>query len=199
LRYAFGMVRSLALSLAIGAIGAALASAGCAQLGDPAGGALPRDVHAAPEAHEVAEHPCRYGDVTRCVAKCGPDDPQACNAAGVMFEFDDGTASDPSRALGFYSQACEGNYAQGCNNLAWLYLRGHGVPRDPPHAMLLFMAAFDAARIACTRGDPSGCLLAGEMLYEGRGVPEDEAQAVAFFQQACAGGEAAACRQVDAY
>jgi hypothetical protein len=184
-------MRSVVLATAIASLG------GCAQMGSPAAVTLPGDVHASPDAREVAAHPCRWGDVSQCIARCVPDDPQACNAAGVMFEFDDGDASDPSRASTFYAHACEGNYAQGCNNLAWLYLRGHGVPQDQPHAMLLFLAAFDAARIACTRGDASGCLLAGEMLYEGRGVEADDAKAVAFFRLACEGGEARACTEAE--
>jgi TPR repeat protein len=170
-----------------------LSVAGCAQLGSPAAHSLPPDVHARPDARDVADHPCRNGDVMGCIEKCRGDDPQACNAAGVLFEFDDGERSEPGLASGFYRRACDGNYAPGCNNLAWLYLRGRGVPQDPPHAMVLFMAAFDAARIACTRGDPSGCLLAGEILYEGRGVPEDEEAALAFFRGACELGEKRGC------
>jgi len=169
--------------------------AGCGQLGNTPGASLPPDVHAAPDSIEVAQHPCRYGDVARCIARCTNDDPQACNAAGVMFEFDEGTRTEPSLASGFYQRSCDGNYAQGCNNLAWLYLRGAGVPRDQPHAMLLFMAAFDAAKLACMQGDASGCLLAGEILYEGRGVDADEQQALAFFKRACDGGEQRACNE----
>ena len=183
-------MRTLCLAAAA-AVGVAVA--GCGQLGNTPAGALPRDVHARPEAREVAEHPCRYGDVARCVARCTPDDPQACNAAGVMFEFDEGRTTNPLAASSFYSQSCQGNYGQGCNNLAWLYLRGQGVPKDPPHAMLLFMAAFDASRLACLRGDPSGCLLAGEILYQGLGVEGDQAQALAYFRRACRGGEAEGC------
>ncbi|MGH7296246.1 MAG: tetratricopeptide repeat protein, partial [Polyangiaceae bacterium] len=163
------------LSLAIlGVLGA-----GCAQLGTPAVSSLPRDVHAQPDAQDLADHPCRYGDVARCVARCEAHDSQACNAAGVMFEFDGGYKSDPALASGFYTRSCEDNYAAGCNNLAWLYLRGNGVPQDQPHAMLLFMAAFDSARLACARGDASGCLLAGELLYEDRAQPKDGDTAVA--------------------
>jgi|SRR5579884_2041773 len=165
---------------------------GCGHLGNEGAGVLPPDVHATPDARDVAEHPCRYGDVARCVAKCDGD-AQACNAAGVMFEFDGGDSSDPAAASGFYKRACDANYAPGCNNLAWLYLRGRGVAPDRTYALTLFMAAFDAARLACERGDASGCLLAGEILYEGRGVPEDEGRAVAFFRRACSGGEARAC------
>ena len=92
----------------------------------------------------------------------------------------------------FYDRSCQGSYAQGCNNLAWLYLRGRGVVQDQPHAMLLFMAAFDSAKIACMQGDASGCLMAGELLYDGR-VEGDERQEVAFFERACVGGEREAC------
>src|ERR1700682_588999 len=127
---------------------------GCAQCGSPPESALPRDVHALPTARERAEHPCRYGDAAACVAKC-EQDADACNATGVFFEFDGGERSDPALASGFYRRACDANYGPGCNNLAWLYPGGRGVPRDPPRAMTLFLAAFDAARIACARGDPS--------------------------------------------
>jgi TPR repeat protein len=150
-------------------------------------------VHAGPDATELAEHPCRYGDVVACMARCQSDDAQACNAAGVLFEYDDGERSDPQLASGFYRRACDDNYAPACNNLAWLYLRGRGVPRDPPQAMFLFMTAFDAARIACARGDASGCLLAGELLYEGHAQERDGEDAVAFFRRACERGEAKGC------
>jgi TPR repeat protein len=167
---------------------------GCAQLGTPAASSLPGDVHVGPDARELAEHPCRYGDVRACVAKCDADDAQACNAAGVMFEFDSGVTTDPLVASGFYSRSCSDNYAPGCNNLAWLYLRGQGVPQDQPHAMLLFMAAFDAAKLACARGDASGCLLAGELLYEDHAAPRTGESAVAFFRLACARGDTHGCQ-----
>lgn len=165
--------------------------AGCAALGAPRANSLPTDVHAKPEAREVAAHPCRYGDAERCVAKCERDDPQACNGAGVLYEFNDNP--DLVTASGYYRRSCDGSYAPGCDNLGWLYLRGRGVPRDQPQAMALFLAAFDAARIACLGGDGNGCLLAGEILYDGRGVKEDDEQAVAFFRRACDDGERRGC------
>jgi TPR repeat protein len=176
-------------------LGLFMSLAGCAQLGTPSSASLPRDVHARPDPREVAEHPCRYGDFSGCVAKCEADDAQACNAAGVMFEFDSGIETNPALASGFYNRACTSNYAPGCNNLAWLYLRGSGVPQDQPHAMLLFMAAFDAAKLACLqRGDASGCLLAGEILYEDHAKPADGETAVAFFRRACAAGDEHGCQ-----
>ncbi len=167
---------------------------GCAQLGSPAVSALPADVHAKPTARELADRPCRYGDVSACTAKCQADDAPSCNGAGVLFEF--GEKADPALASRFYGLACDANYGPGCDNLAWLYLSGRGVQRDPPHAMALFMAAFDAARLACAQGDGAGCLLAGELLYDGRGVAADEAQALALFRVACDRGEERACERV---
>jgi len=164
---------------------------GCAALGNSPSGALPLGAHAKPDARELEEHPCQYRDAPRCIARCEDGDSQGCNGAGVLFEF--GEPSDPVTASSFYRKACDANYAPGCNNLAWLYLDGHGVARDLPHAMALFMAAFDAARLACARGDGSGCLLAGEMLLDGRGVPEDDGQALAMFRRACASGEPKGC------
>ncbi len=179
-------------------LGVVACLAGCAQLGTPTVSQLPVDVHAQPDPQDVAEHPCKYGDFSGCVARCDGGDAQACNAAGVLFEFDGGEHSDPAQASGFYSRSCSDNYAPGCNNLAWLYLRGSGVPQDQPHAMLLFMAAFDAAKLACLRGDASGCLLAGEILYEDHAQPREGDTAVAFFARACAGGEAKACELAQA-
>ncbi len=154
---------------------------------------LPPDVHALPTASEVTEHPCRYEQVEACIAKCELDS-TACNATGVMFEFDHGIHTDPLVASEFYGRACTGNYAPGCNNLAWLYLRGAGVPRDQPHAMLLFMAAFDSSKLACLKGDPSSCLLAGELLYDDHVEAKDGETAVAFFRRACEGGDAQGCQ-----
>jgi TPR repeat protein len=185
-------MRSQIVSGVLGLAGL-LGGAGCAELGTNTTTTLPADVHAQPTATEVADHPCRYGDVRACIAKCELD-AQACNATGVMFEFDGGLRSDPALASGFYNRACEGNYGPGCNNLAWLYLRGSGVPRDQPHAMLLFMAAFDSSKIACLKGDASGCLLAGELLYDDRVQGKDGDTAVAYFRRACEGGDARGCQ-----
>ncbi len=164
---------------------------GCAPFGEPEASRLPVDVHARPEARQIEAHPCRYGDVARCVEKCEQDDSQACNGAGVLFEF--GESPDLATASGYYRRSCDGSYAPGCNNLGWLYLRGRGVPRDQPQAMVLFLAAFDASRMACLQGDGSGCLLAGEILYDGRGVQEDQEQALAFFRRACDEGQPKGC------
>jgi TPR repeat protein len=60
--------------------------------------------------------------------------------------------------------------------------------------MLLFMAAFDSSKLACLKGDPSSCLLAGELLYEDHVEAKDGESAVAFFRRACDGGDAHGCQ-----
>jgi uncharacterized protein len=170
----------------------------CGQLGQGPAGSLPRDVHAKPDAREVAARPCRYGDVARCVARCREKDASSCNGAGALYEFghpttDDQIAIDPATASSFYQLACDAGYGPGCNNLGWMYLGGRGVARNEPKAMQLFVYAYDASKLACIQGDMSACVLAGDLLYEGRGVNEDEAAALAYFERACAGGERSGC------
>lgn len=175
------------------ALGSLFALAGCSGLGNASYGILPEDVHAKPSAEEVAKDPCKHGDVHACIDKCKHDDARACNLVGVLFEFD-ASSEDPALASGFYRRACDSAYAPGCNNLAWLYLRGRGVEKDPPQAMRLFSYAYDAAQIACRRGDPSSCLLAGDLLEDGR-VEREGANALAFFRAACEGGEKRGCER----
>jgi hypothetical protein len=168
----------------------------CVELGAVKQGDVPYDPHPqAPDPAQVAQNPCRYGDVAGCIERCQRDEPGACNAVGVMFEL--GAAQgDGAIASGFYQRACEASYAPGCTNLAWLYSLGRGVPRDPAHSLALFTKAYEASKLACRRGDTSGCLMAGELLLEGRGVNEDEAQALAMFERACDGGETRGCAYV---
>ncbi len=174
----------------------ATASTGClvglSDLGNPPSGALPQKPHVATAA-EIAADPCKHDDLAGCIAKCQGDDAHACNMVGVIFEFDPDGHEDPAVASGFYKRACDATYAPACNNLAWLYLGGHGVPRDQPRAMVLFAFAYESAKTACFRGDASSCFLAGDLLFDGRGVARDEDGAVALFERACAGGDARGC------
>jgi TPR repeat protein len=177
------------------AAAAGIAAFGCGGLGNGSYGGLPEDVHRKPTREEIANNPCKHGDVQSCISRCQSQDAKACNMVGVMFEFDSDGRDDPGIASGFYRRACDSTYAPGCNNLAWLYLRGRGVPVDRPQAMRLFYYAFDAAQLACLRGEVSNCALAGELLMEDRveGVDDRNAKAVAFFERACAGGDSRSC------
>jgi TPR repeat protein len=176
-----------------GALAVASLLAGCAELGNGSNGGLPQDAHYKPTAEEVKRDPCKYNDVQACIALCQKSDARACNMVGVMFEFDVQGNNDAALASGFYRRACDATYAPGCNNLAWLYLGGRGVPQDRQQAMRLFYFAYDAARLACMRGEASGCLMAGELLFDGRVPGDDPEQAQAYFERACDAGEKVGC------
>ena len=163
-------------------------------LGGTAESSLPYVAHPrGPDPIEVAAKPCKFGDVARCIDQCQAGTASSCNALGVLFEYGQSTAPDPTIASGFYARACDKEYAPGCTNLAWLYTLGRGVPRDAQQAMLLFTRAFDQSRLACRRGDGHGCLMAGELLLQGQVTTTDENEELAMFQAACAGGEPRGC------
>lgn len=169
---------------------------GCNQLGAVKQASVPYDPHAQPDPADVAAHPCRHHDVAGCIQRCQADEPGACNALGVMFEYATDKPADSAVASGFYSRACDAAYAPGCTNLAWLYALGKGVPKDPAQSMALFTKAYEASKLACRRGDTSGCMMAGELLLEGRGVGMDEALALTMFRTACERGERRGCDYV---
>jgi TPR repeat protein len=186
------------LSAAIAAL-AAVALPGCLEnLGNvpSTSAALPRDAHERPSPADVAANPCQNGDFAGCMRACHANDAKACNLVGVMFEFDP-AQQEPGLASGFYKRGCDASYYPACNNLAWLYLAGRGVPQDKPQAMRLFYYAYDASRIACIEGDLRGCMMAGDLLENGRGVPEDDQQALAMFERACDGGEHDGCDRAE--
>jgi TPR repeat protein len=181
------------LLLAVAFLTATL-SACAEQRYDPTAAGLPRDVNAKPSAEELASAPCKFGDQTLCIAACqSGKDPHSCNLLGVMLEYDLRGHDDPARASGFYRRGCDFSYYPACNNLAWLYLGGHGVPQDQAQAMRLFRSAYESAREACRMGDSAACMMAGEFRYEGRGVERDEAEATALLERACAGGQRHGC------
>jgi TPR repeat protein len=160
--------------------------------------ALPYHAHAlTPTKDEYASKPCKFGDVARCIEQCQTGDAHACNAMGVIFEYGRQGTPDSAIASGFYSRACDTNYAPACTNLAWLYSLGHGVPRDANQAMLLFTRAFDSSRLACRRGDGHGCMMAGELLLLGKVEAKEDDSALAMFQLACAQGESEGCAYVE--
>jgi TPR repeat protein len=170
---------------------------GCArEIGAPQVGELPRDAHAVPSARDILDHPCENGDVAGCISVCkANNDAKSCNFAGTLLEFDREGRDDPTLASGFYRRACNAAYYPGCNNLAWLYVGGRGVPQDKAQAMRLFFYAYDASRIACLEGDLDGCVMAGELIEEGRGIDQDLEQALAFYDRACDGGQTRACER----
>jgi TPR repeat protein len=145
---------------------------------------------------EIAANPCKHADVSRCIEECQGGSARACNSMGVIFEYGRKGTPDSAIASGFYSRACDANYAPACTNLAWLYTLGHGVPHDAQQAIVLFTRAFDSSRLACRRGDGHGCMMAGELLLLGKAEPKEDDTALAMFQLACVQGEDTGCDYV---
>ncbi len=92
---------------------------------------------------------CR--DLWECERQC-PDAPEACVAAGRLYEFGHGVDKDPARAFRFYQQACALSSAVGCYNTAVLLEAGRGVARDPKRAGELYAkVCAQGSRTACER------------------------------------------------
>ncbi len=133
------------------------------------------------------------GDVALCVERCHKGDARACNAAAVIKEFGFEGATDYRQATQLYGQACREDYAQGCNNLGWMFALGKGVQRNPSTAMVLFTKAFDGYRLACMSGQIQGCVLATNLLREGLVQDRNDTQLAALTRRACELGHAASC------
>ncbi len=91
-----------------------------------------------------------------------------------------------SEARHFAEQACDGESADSCVNLGWLYDTGHGVARDESRAASFYQRA-------CDGGSAEGCFNLGADYDTGKGVAHDYAEAASFFQRACDGGSAEGC------
>ncbi len=102
------------------------------------------------------------------------------------------SARGRARAMGeaaelrFDQSACNLGSATGCNNLAFSYDLGRGVPKDSARAIPLYERA-------CNAGNMSACNNLGVSYDDGDGVSRDPARAAIYYQKACNGGHAGAC------
>lgn len=125
---------------------------------------------------------------------------------------------DYAKARQWYQLAVEKGDSDAQNNLAWLYLLGNGVPRDPDRALQLFnsaatqnnlsafrslakvytkgvgvppdpTAAFKWWRKAAEQDDPTSQFRVGLAYLDGVGVEQDSAQGVAWLEKSANAGE----------
>jgi len=89
-------------------------------------------------------------------------------------------------ALPLYAASCEGGYAQGCNDTAYLYDHALGVTQDYERALPLY-------QLSCDGGFAAGCNNIGYMYEHGHGVAVDYDRAFAFFVRSCNGGSGSGC------
>ena len=89
-----------------------------------------------------------------------------------------GVKKDYKKAVELYNKACDGKFADGCNNLGYMYANGKGVKRDVTRAMGYGRRACDAGSwVAC--GNFASVLEAGS----------DRARAAQYYQKACEMGK----------
>jgi hypothetical protein len=93
----------------------------------------------------------------------------------------------PESAIDSLRLACEQGWSSACTSMAFMYLEGRGVARDPAHAASLYEKA-------CSDGEPISCSDLGLMYKEGNGVPRDGARALGLLGRACDLGMVDACR-----
>ena len=105
---------------------------------------------------------------------------EACNNAGIVWKGGTGEdgSSNHSRAASYFSQACDGNFKNGCFNLSVMYLQGsEAVPKNLPKALFYSMKS-------CDLGHPYACANAARMYKLGDGVDVDKEKAEKLHNQA---------------
>lgn len=111
----------------------------------------------------------------------------ACsNLSSLVFYGQGGIAADEVRALELARKACDGGFAGGCFNQAFVLAEGSKAVRDEG-------AAAKTYERACKAGHLGGCRNFGLHLMTGRGVAADEKRGATFYERACTGGDAAGC------
>ncbi|WP_442885611.1 tetratricopeptide repeat protein [Amaricoccus sp.] len=107
----------------------------------------------------------------------------------------DAAQRDPGRdqalAGSILSRICEANHADGCNDLALLYLEGTpDTPQDTAKVVALFTKS-------CDLGSPYGCANLGWSNWRGElGLPQDLVEAEALLGSACGDGFEFACENL---
>ena len=111
--------------------------------------------------------------------------PVHAGAGGFDVAVQAAEAGDFETALREFRALAAGGDPRGENGLGVLYLRGHGLERDPERAFALFRSAAGKGLRAAEKN-------LGELYAEGVGVPRDDAAAAHWFGLAAAQGDAGA-------
>jgi TPR repeat protein len=95
-------------------------------------------------------------------------------------------SKDYIRARTLLEQACKEGSAVGCHNLALMFDKGDGGPRDQTRARMFYARA-------CRHGIGMSCFNAGIMYEKGEGGAQDTVRARTFYREACAKRFAKGC------
>ena len=112
---------------------------------------------------------CEGGEGAACAELgCTKGVLSACsNLSSLVFSGQGGLAADEARALELARKACDGGFAGGCFNQAFVLAEGSKAVRDE-------VAAAKTYERACKAGHRGGCRNFGLHLMTGRGVAADE-------------------------
>jgi len=114
---------------------------------------------------------------------CDADDTDACVDLGRRRS----DAQNAAGAVALFQRACDHGNGQGCELLAWAYLRGQSVPASTTRAVALFERA-------CVADDFESCHSLARLLSGERpDVAPSRERARVYFQVACQGGVREAC------
>lgn len=116
-----------------------------------------------------------YGLITSCQKGSGA----ACSLVGNQYLEGDGVKQDRSKALEFFRQACDGQFALGCLELGATHANGKGLMQD-------YFKAAESYRQACDMDfGARGCLALGLAYELGEGVRQSNGDALIFYGKAC--------------
>ncbi|MEW6403665.1 MAG: tetratricopeptide repeat protein [Chloroflexota bacterium] len=143
----------------------------------------------------------------------------SCNIMGNRYA-NSNDAQEQLKGASYYRKACDKDYATSCSNLAYLYLKGHGVSQDLSKAESFYRKACEmgetkacdsanldalkaqhkavvdaaqTARIGCDKKDADSCNTLARAYEDGEGVQKDFPKAVALYRKACDFGQAGGC------
>jgi TPR repeat protein len=123
---------------------------------------------------------------------CKEGDPGGCSQYAYHLQEGLGVDRDVSAAAKQFAVACEGGAASACTYLGALYAGGE-VDVSEPHRR-----AAELFKMACEEDDLRACVRLGRMLQGGWQVSIETPSAQELFEQACDGGHASACDELDA-
>lgn len=156
---------------------------------------------------------------------CEAGNPVACFNMGVMYDHGDNSiAENDTKAIDFYTKACDKNYYKACTRAAFLYEEGKDVKHDMNKAFKLYAKACGGGHglachnvavyysqsdnkalqklaikfydKACDDGNADSCIYMGRIYRDSKSLTRDYPKAKEKFEKACQLDSALGCKEV---
>lgn len=115
-----------------------------------------------------------------------------CDALAGAYEFGFGTPKNMTKAVEFYTKACNLGSPKACESLGRIYVHGEEeIQKD-------FVNGAKFSTKACDGGSLKGCVIIGIMYAKGWGIQADNIKAKYYFDKACDGGFGGGCHALGA-